>query len=65
MERVSDQTLSFNKGERLAKTLSTLPILKRKVEYNDAEVTIGGGKRNEKRDKMEIDQPIIGEALEN
>jgi hypothetical protein len=67
LERLSDQTLNFNKGERPAKTLSTFPILKRKVGYNDAEATSGGEKRNEKRDKMEIDQPISasGEALEN
>ena len=48
----------YNKGVRLAaRTLSTLPTLKHKVGYNDAEAA-SRGERNEnsKRDKMEIDQ---------
>ena len=62
-------TLNINKGEKLAKTLSTLPVLKCKVGYinNDAEVTSGGEKRFEKQDKMEIDQSTssLREASEN
>ena len=48
----------YNKVVRpAARTLSTLPTLKRKVGYNDAEA-VSRGERNEnsKRDKMEIDQ---------
>jgi hypothetical protein len=57
LKRVRNPRLIFNKEERPTKPMSTFPILKRKVGYNDAEVTSGGEKRNEKRDKMEIDQP--------
>lgn len=37
------------------KTLSILPTLKRKIGYNEAE-TGGRDDRNDKRDRMEIDQ---------
>jgi hypothetical protein len=36
---------------------SALPTLKRKVGYNHAEAMFGGEKKNEKHDKMLVDQP--------
>lgn len=63
LKQISDLRLIFNKGERPAKTLTTLPTLKRKVGYNDAEGS-NRGERNDKRDKMEIDE-ATREVLED
>jgi predicted DNA-binding WGR domain protein len=62
LKQIIDMTLTFNEGERAVKTMSTLPTLKRKVGYNDTEAGTRE-ERNEKRDKMEIDQ--VREALED
>ena len=51
MKQFSNVSLKFHKAEKPARTMSTLPTLKRKVRYNNAE-TAG----REKQDKMQIDE---------